>query len=55
MHEDIIENYTEWANDELIWGKGLYNWTKAYSLEEWAKAPLFKYEELEHPLCRFGL
>lgn len=35
MDEDIFECYSEWANDELIWGRGNNNWCRAYSLEEW--------------------
>lgn len=34
MDEDF---YTEWAEEELIWGKGMYNWCRAYSQEEWEK------------------
>lgn len=26
MDGEMFESYTEWANDELIWGKGLDNW-----------------------------
>lgn len=47
MDEQQFDTYTEWAESELIWGKGLYNWTRAYSLQEWQRPPLFNdYDEL---------
>lgn len=38
------EAYNQWANDELIWGRGQYNWCRAYSKEEWENTPVFKYD-----------
>jgi hypothetical protein len=37
MDEDTFEAYSQWAEDELIWGKGMFNWCRAYSKEEWEK------------------
>lgn len=58
MDEEMFEAYSQWANDNFIWGKGLGNWCRAYAKEEWKKPPMFKYEfneELnDHPLCTFG-
>lgn len=42
MYEDFNECYSEWANDELIWGSGKLNWCRAYSLEEWEKKKIQK-------------
>lgn len=30
MDEEIFETYSEWADDELIWGKGMYNWCRYF-------------------------
>ena len=46
MEEDYI-SYCEWADDELIRGRGENNWCRAYSKEEWSKEPMFDdYDEL---------
>ena len=34
MYENEFENYSEWAEQELVWGKGMYNWCRFYSKEE---------------------
>lgn len=39
MEDDIFESYAEWANDELVWGKGMFNWCRAYTQEEWERKP----------------
>lgn len=45
MDEEIFSTYAEWANDDLVWGRGQYNWCRAYSKEEWEKPALFTYDE----------
>lgn len=42
MDEDMFETYTEWANDELVWGRGQFNWCRAYSHAEWEKRQSLK-------------
>lgn len=44
MDEFEFETYSEWAEDELVWGKGMYNWCKAYSREEY---------DNHHPICDY--
>jgi hypothetical protein len=34
MNEDDFEQYSMWANDELIWGRGENNWCRYYSQDE---------------------
>lgn len=58
MDADMFESYSEWANDDLIWGGGQLNWCRAYSKEEWSKESMFKDDEdeyLDHPLNKFGI
>lgn len=31
MDEEVFENYSEWAEDELVWGKGMYNWCRYFN------------------------
>lgn len=55
--ESFMECYNEWANDELIWSRGQFNWCRAYSKDEWERKPsqYVKSEVPEdHPLCQFG-
>lgn len=56
--EAQYEAYNEWAETELIWGKGMFNWCKSYTKDDWKKPSIFKSEnEIDvsnHPLCRFG-
>lgn len=35
MNEDEYLYYNEWAENELLWGKGMYNWCRAYNKEYW--------------------
>lgn len=35
MDENEFANYAEWAEQELLWGKGMFNWCRAYTKEEW--------------------
>lgn len=42
MEEEFSEIYNEWANDELIWSKGQFNWCRAYSKEEWENRKCIK-------------
>lgn len=30
MDEDQYVSYCEWAESELIWGKGMYNWRREF-------------------------
>lgn len=30
MDELEFEIYSEWAENELVWGKGMYNWCRSY-------------------------
>lgn len=47
MDENDFEIYSEWAEQELVWGKGMYNWCRSYSKEEWEKQKLLcNYDEL---------
>lgn len=32
--DDIFADYAEWAEDELVWGKGMYNWRRDFSSQE---------------------
>lgn len=34
MDEDLIINHIEWENDELVWGKGMFNWCRDWSQKE---------------------
>lgn len=58
--EAQFEAYSEWADKELIWGKGMFNWCRAYTKKEWEKPAFIKFNELDeevmnnHPLCKFG-
>ena len=47
MDEFEFENYSEWAEQGLIWGKGMYNWCSSYSKEKGEKQKqLCDYDEL---------
>lgn len=47
MNENEFENYSEWAEQELIWDKGMYNWCRSYSKEDQKKEKqLCDYDEL---------
>lgn len=46
MEEEIFQTYSEWAQDELVWGKGMYNWCRAYSREEYDSYSMCDYDEL---------
>ena len=56
--EAQFEAYSEWAETELIWGKGMFNWCRSYTKEEWKKPSALKLEDeidvSNHPLCKFG-
>lgn len=47
--ETEFEIYSEWAENELIWGKGMFNWRRLPKEEK----PM-NYEICEHPFCTFG-
>ncbi len=34
MDEETFIYYSEWANDELVWGKGMFNWCR-----DWSQTP----------------
>lgn len=40
--EEYHEAYNQWANEELIWGRGQFNWCRAYSKDQWEKQKSFK-------------
>ena len=57
FNEAQYEAYCEWAENELVWGKGMFNWCRAYSIEEWKRQPILtdnKIDVSNHPLCKFG-
>ena len=31
MEDEFYEAYVEWANDELVWGKGMFNWCRNWN------------------------
>ncbi len=35
MNEDEYIYYNEWAENELLWGRGMYNWCRAYDDNYW--------------------
>lgn len=46
MEEIEFITYSEWAENELVWGKGMYNWCQSYTKEEWGNyKPLFDYNK----------
>ena len=49
--ENFMECYAEWAEQELVWGKGMYNWTRTNH-----KRIDTETSEIDdnHPLCQFG-
>lgn len=55
-----IDAFTEWAETELIWGKGMLNWCRAYSKEEWEQPAVLKFNDFDeevmnnNPLCKLG-
>lgn len=34
IDENVFCSYSEWANDELVWGKGRYNWCRDFKSRE---------------------
>ena len=47
--ESFMECYAEWAEQELVWGRGMYNWGKTTHTR-------IETPEIDdnHPLCQFG-
>ena len=60
FNEAQFEAYSEWAETDLLWGKGMFNWCRSYTKEEWEQPAFLKFDELDeevmnnHPLCKFG-
>lgn len=55
--ETYAECYAEWAETELIWGKGMFNWCRIYTKKEPKEIPFITPENIDidnHPLCKFG-
>ena len=47
--ETEFETYCEWAETDLVWGKGMYNWRiPRYHTK------LDNIDVSDHPLCQFG-
>ena len=51
--ENEFEAYCEWAETDLVWGKGMYNWCRLKE-EEGYKIVNDDIDVSNHPLCKFG-
>ena len=49
-NETEFEAYSEWAETDLIWGKGMYNW----SFKGHRGTVTDDIDVSNHPLCQFG-
>jgi hypothetical protein len=45
MNEEDFELYSQWAEDELVWGKGMYNWCRYYSEDEKYRTSFLDYND----------
>lgn len=34
MDAETFEHYCEWADEELVWGRGMFNWCR-----DWTQTP----------------
>ena len=48
------ETYAEWAETDLVWGNGMFNWCRFYTKEEYKPKLEDDQEILNHPLNSFG-